>query len=206
MPYSFSGISLSRSVRIKQNQLKVDRKAAFSFATESTDEWCTECYKHLNIPYPKFYKMDTMSKLGILATEYLLADMDISEVNEYKRCMIFQNTESSLATDRNYAETLKTIPSPALFVYTLPNIVMGEIAIKHKLKGENTFFVSSVFNAAPLMEYAQLLFQGHVAELVILGFIDFSSSDQDVLLCLLSKSKEGQSSLDLEQIDAIYNA
>ena len=120
--------------------------------------------------------------------------------------MVLQNTESSLATDRNYAETLKTIPSPALFVYTLPNIVMGEMAIKYKFKGENTFFVSPLFNAKQLMEYSHILFQDNIAELAIVGFIDHTSSDQDVLLCLLGKSKQAQPMLDIQQIEAIYNA
>ena len=30
-------------------------------------------------------------------------------------------------------------PSPALFVYTLPNIVTGEIAIRNKYYGETSF-------------------------------------------------------------------
>jgi 3-oxoacyl-[acyl-carrier-protein] synthase-1 len=32
-------------------------------------------------------------------------------------------------------------PSPALFVYTLPNIVTGEIAIRHHIQGETSFYV-----------------------------------------------------------------
>ena len=34
-----------------------------------------------------------------------------------------------------------TIPSPSIFVYTLPNIVSGEIAIRHKYYGESTCYV-----------------------------------------------------------------
>ena len=31
--------------------------------------------------------------------------------------------------------------SPAVFVYTLPNVAMGEMAIRHRIKGDNTFFI-----------------------------------------------------------------
>jgi 3-oxoacyl-[acyl-carrier-protein] synthase-1 len=32
-------------------------------------------------------------------------------------------------------------PSPSVFVYTLPNIVTGEIAIRNKFYGETSFYV-----------------------------------------------------------------
>ena len=204
MIQSHSSISLIRSIRIRQQELCVDGELTFSVQAENTDDWCAACYKHLDLSYPKFYKMDTMSKLGILASEFLLKDIDMSEIDPYKRCMVLQNSASSLATDRKYAETLKTIPSPALFVYTLPNIVMGEIAIKHKIKGENTFLVSESFAPEKWVDYGSILFQDGVAELMICGFIDHTEVDQDVLFCLLGKSNDQSSSWSKERIEAEY--
>lgn len=204
MIQSHSSISLIRSIRISQQELCVDGILTFSVQAENTDDWCAACYKHLDLSYPKFYKMDTMSKLGILASEFLLKDINMSEIDAYKRCMVLQNTASSLATDRKYAETLKTIPSPALFVYTLPNIVMGEIAIKHKIKGENTFLVSESFAPEKWVDYGSILFQDGVAELMICGFIDHTEADQDVLFCLLGKSLDQSSSWSKERIEAEY--
>ena len=42
-------------------------------------------------------------------------------------------------------------PSPAVFVYTLPNICIGEISIKYKLYSENSFFIFDSLNAEYLM-------------------------------------------------------
>ena len=58
--------------------------------------------------------------------------------------MLFGST-ASLCADRNYQETIQDkdnyYPSPALFVYTLPNIVTGEIAIRNNYWGETAFYV-----------------------------------------------------------------
>ena len=54
------------------------------------------------------------------------------------------NRSSSLMTDRKYLETIAEdnyYPSPALFVYTLPNIITGEIAIRNKYNGETSFYI-----------------------------------------------------------------
>src|SRR5690606_27760059 len=96
-------------------------------------------YKSLEIEYPKFYKMDILSKKGFLLCEYLLKDLAFDP----KRTSIFLwNENSSLASDRKHSENiLAEIDNPANFVYTLPNISIGEIAIRHKITGETGFFV-----------------------------------------------------------------
>ena len=94
-------------------------------------------YRHFAFDYPKFYRMDNLSKLGWLAAEVLFQDVSIKPYQPEDVGIVLANRSSSLDTDIKYFESVKTIPSPALFVYTLPNIVMGEICIRHVLKGEN---------------------------------------------------------------------
>ena len=93
-----------------------------------------ELFKFLGAPYPKFFKMDLLSKLGFLTAEILLMDDPIAEKD--KTGIFIANSSSSLETDRKFHETMKNpsnyYPSPSLFVYTLPNILMGEISIRHK--------------------------------------------------------------------------
>lgn len=95
--------------------------------------------------YPKFFKMDGMSRLGFLAAEILLKDFkDCQPEVLSDLAVILFNSEASLRTDLNYMKTIGKddyYPSPALFVYTLPNIVCGEIAIRHGLKNETMFFI-----------------------------------------------------------------
>lgn len=99
--------------------------------------------------YPKFFKMDTLSRLGFVGVELLLHTIrrqqpDFSFDNE--RCaLILANRSASIKNDTDYQATIADkanyFPSPALFVYTLPNIVAGEIAIRHHLYGETAFYV-----------------------------------------------------------------
>ena len=54
------------------------------------------------------------------------------------------NRSASIKNDTDYLATISDgnyYPSPALFVYTLPNIVTGEIAIRHHIQGETSFYV-----------------------------------------------------------------
>lgn len=102
-----------------------------------------EIYREKVESYPKFFKMDNLSKLGFLAAELLLSPFD-AKVKENTAVILF-NKSGSLNTDRNYQETIRDdagyYPSPATFVYTLANIVTGEIAIRHKIYGETSFYI-----------------------------------------------------------------
>lgn len=103
----------------------------------------TSLYKQMIGDYPKFYKMDGLSRLGFVASEILL-NAEKEETDE-ERAIIFFNHSSSIASDRNYKESIKDkdnyFPSPSIFVYTLPNIVTGEIAIRNHFQGETSFFI-----------------------------------------------------------------
>jgi hypothetical protein len=104
------------------------------------------CYQHTGIDYRKFYKMDDLSKLGFLASEILLAGSDREQAKPDMGILFF-NRSSSLRADINYQKTIQDkdncFPSPADFVYTLPNIVTGEIAIRNKIYGETVFLTQS---------------------------------------------------------------
>ena len=96
-------------------------------------------YKSLGVEYPKFYKMDLLARLGFLAAEMLMKGGTSSEEREVN------GRSGSLWTDRNYTGTIRDVsayyPSPAAFVYTLSNIVTGEISIRHRLHGESSSYI-----------------------------------------------------------------
>src|SRR5690606_33651566 len=133
-------------------------------------------YKRMDTDYPKFFKMDDLSKLGFLAADILLKpmiqDSDISK----NIALVFSNSASSLQTDRKHQESIvdreNYFPSPAVFVYTLPNICLGEISIKHRLYSENSFFIFNHFNAAYLHDYATGLIKAKKADEVLCGWIN----------------------------------
>ena len=105
------------------------------------DKMLVELYRKFVGEYPKFFKMDTLSRLGFIAAELLLKDSGISH---QPSAVILANRSASIKNDRDYLATISDgnyYPSPALFVYTLPNIVTGEIAIRHQIQGETTFYI-----------------------------------------------------------------
>lgn len=146
------------------------------------------CYSKLGMDYPKFHKMDGLCKLGILASEVLFMNNEVPG----NTALVFANNASSLETDEKHQRNMDSLPSPGVFVYTLPNIVIGEISIRHKLKSENVFFVSEEFDASLLAEYSQILIQTQKAEKVICGWIDLHNQGFDVFLCLVSPVDFGE--------------
>ncbi|MCO5239389.1 MAG: hypothetical protein M9904_04990 [Chitinophagaceae bacterium] len=151
-----------------------DDKLIFKEDTpDETADFLLSVYKSFSIDYPKFYKMDNLSKLGFLAAELLLGGRQIAEEYGPERIgVVFSNASSSLDADLKYFETVKNIPSPALFVYTLPNIVIGEVSIRHRCKGENGFFIRDRFDTDWMQFYVQDLFDRGRVESCICGWVE----------------------------------
>ena len=153
-------------------------------------------YRHFEINYPKFYKMDNLSKLGWLATEILLKDsFHMGKYDPEAIGIILANASSSLDTDIKYYETVKEIPSPSLFVYTLPNIVIGEICIRHNFKGENAFFIFEEFNAGFIEKYVSYLINNNILQTCICGWVELLDDQYKSVLFLVEKVKTGQNIL-----------
>lgn len=163
-------------------------------------------YRHLDIQYPKFYKMDSLSKLGWLANEFLLQDgFDMEKYSSGEIGIVLSNANSSLDTDKKYLETTKDIASPALFVYTLPNIVIGEISIRHKFKGENAFFISEDFDAAFIEQYVSNLLNNDILQCCICGWVELLNNDYNATLFLVEKDKSANSvNFTKENLNKIY--
>src|SRR5579871_2576029 len=127
---------------IRNKEIWKDGERVFSFRHGSLDEFLQAAFDHLQPGYPKFYKMDRLCQFGFLASEVLISSIQLPETT----ALVLSNASSSLDTDSRFWETVKSQASPSLFVYTLPNIVIGEISIRHKLKGESVFFISPQFD------------------------------------------------------------
>ncbi|WP_317128557.1 3-oxoacyl-ACP synthase [Gelidibacter sediminis] len=136
--------------------------------------------------------MDHLSKLAFLAADVLLKKADFSADTEHNIAIILSNRASSLDTDRTYqasiAEPEIFFPSPSVFVYTLPNICMGEISIKHQLHSENCFFIFDSFNADHLWINTQSLLKQKKAEKVLCGWVDFDDKNYEAFLYLVEEN------------------
>ncbi len=183
-------------------------------------EFIKIAYKTLEMKYPKFFKMDNLSKLAFLAADVLLkqeqqlssisADNDEAEIDELQEsniAIVLSNRASSLDTDRKHQEAIASpdeyYPSPAVFVYTLPNICIGEISIKHKLFSENSFFIFDHFNAKHLHAYAENLLKTKKADKVLCGWVDFDEENYKAFLYLVSEN--GPTIHNTEEITRLYN-
>jgi hypothetical protein len=153
-------------------------------------EFLAAAYHHFGLQYPKFYKMDNLSKLGWLASELLLKEgFKASDYRPEEIAVVLSNSNASLDTDYKYFATIKDIPSPAVFVYTLPNIMIGEICIRHKFKGENAFFIFKSFDAAFIEQYVRGLMENENARACICGWADVLGEEYAAALFLIEKKQ-----------------
>lgn len=155
---------------------------------DSAGNFLLSAYKYLQPDYPKFYKMDHLCKLGLLAVDCLLNSRKISDQYGAENVgLVFSNANSSLDADLHYFESVKNIPSPAQFVYTLPNIVIGEVSIRHRCKGENAFFVSDRFDADFMQFYVQDLFNRKRVDACICGWVECLGEGYKAVVYLIEK-------------------
>lgn len=153
-----------------------------------------DLYKKEAISYPKFYKMDNLSKLGFLGSEMLFKDS--SFLDRYKKeeiGILIMNSSSSLDTDKVFNETIRDksnyFPSPSVFVYTLPNILIGEICIRNKIKGENALLVSDMFDAGKMIGSVKLLLDKDYAQACLCGWVEVLGDQFESVLFLVEKEK-----------------
>jgi hypothetical protein len=162
-------------------------------------------YQHFDWQYPKFFKMDNLSRLGFAATEILLEGWDATVYDPEAVAVVLSNANSSLDTDYKYTATTKDIPSPSVFVYTLPNIVIGELCIRHRFKGENAFFLSANFDAALLARYVTYLLEQDIAQACITGWVEWLGDSFKAALFLIEKKPAtGALPFSAENMDRIF--
>lgn len=157
----------------------------FKGDAENLQLFLVQVYNHFAINYPKFYKMDNLSKLGWLAAEVLLRDIILTKSEPEAMGIVLLNANASLDTDIKYYDTVQDMASPALFVYTLPNIMIGEISIRNNFKGENAFFIFEEFNADFLQQYVSNMLQGERVAYCICGWVDVMGEDYKAVLYLV---------------------
>ena len=140
---------------------------------ETGDKMLVELYRRYVGDYPKFFKMDTLSRLGFIAAEMLVKSTEYRVQNTDRfsdAAVILANKSASIKNDTDYLATITNgnyYPSPALFVYTLPNIVTGEIAIRHHIQGETAFYILE--NQEQLKQIIQATLTAHRSPLTLIA-------------------------------------
>lgn len=175
-------------VEIKNEQVWVNDELYFEDSLGDFGSFSKNLFKSLEIDYPKFYKMDFQSKLAFLAAEILLKDENTLNENQ-DIALVFANRNSSLESDLKHQQSIQStdeiFPSPAVFVYTLANICLGEVSIRHQLKTENAFFISNNFNEDQLKKYANYLIEKNKAKKVVLAWVDYLQGNYEAKMYLI---------------------
>jgi len=186
-------LSITTYCRIKNNQVWINDVEIFKAIPNSEKDFLKQLYQHLKIDYPKFFKMDNLSKLGLL-TVALIRDENtkLNYAADDEVAIALQTEMGCLDSDIEHQKNVtRNAASPAVFVYTLSNIVIGEIAIKNKWFGESLCLIGKHNDLTDLISYSKSLFLNNKAELVITGTIDSVNNEHCVNLFLIEKEKDG---------------
>ena len=139
----------------------------------------SEIYRKYVGDYPKYHKMDALSRLAFLATELLLSRGDVPQ--DSGRATILFNRTSSVVADRchlgSIAKPGEFYPSPSVFLGTLPNIATGEIAIRHGYTGETSLYITDFRDEALMKKVVSSSFSLGGFRSLICGFVDCDRGD-----------------------------
>lgn len=164
-------VHTTATVSIENSCLRLNGESVFLSSGTDFAQFIREAYKNAGGSNMKFYKMDDLCKLGYTAAEYLLKEKNF-QLEEAG--ILLANSASSLDTDIRHQKIIGQegdhAASPAIFVYTLPNVVAGEICIRHKIQGENTFFIEEEYDAEKLEQYARIVMEKGKLKACIIGW------------------------------------
>lgn len=139
----------------------------------------SEIYRKYVGDYPKYHKMDALSRLAFLATELLLSRSDVPQ--DSGRATILFNRTSSVVADRchlgSIAKPGEFYPSPSVFLGTLPNMATGEIAIRHGYTGETSLYITDFRDEALMKKVVGSSFSQGGFRSLICGFVDCDRGD-----------------------------
>lgn len=187
-PYQPACYQSQTVVAIKDSLISVNSQVVFASEEKTFATFIREAYKTLGEGNMKFYKMDDLCKLGYMACHYLLKDTNYQPT---QTGIVLANRNASLHTDIRHQTAINNggdaATSPATFVYTLPNVVAGEICIRHKIQGENTFFISKECNFDELKTYACTVMQRNKLKYCIVGWCEMLNNYEAIFELLKQK-------------------
>ena len=178
---------------INKNGVNIEGRTIFVPNSGYIQPRFDEIARRFEIVYPKYFKMDSMSKLGFLTSEILMKHLPEGKptYSPYDCGTLTANRSSSLDTDRKYLESAKRIPGPALLVYTLPNVVNAKICIRNSFKGENMFFLADDFVSSGVIEFAEASFKTGAMKFCLCGWVELLGEDYRSLMFAIDDEKQG---------------
>lgn len=172
-------------------------------------EALADLYRSKGIDYPKFFKMDALCKAGFLLAEDIVEKCDNELVAHKDNTSVIVFTgNGTLRTDIGFERTIadpdNRFPSPSYFVYTLPNIVAGEIAIRHGFLGESAVYVAEHFLPTQIEGIVSDTLA--VSDNVLVAWIDTVGDSTSAIMFLVSHNGNEDTPLfNAETLQSIYN-
>lgn len=202
-----SGKAITAFVHIKDGSVIYNNTPVFEYAADVNADALNAVYNAQQINYPKFFRMDGLCKTAFLAVEILLKNVVLKDKYKQEEIGILLSTANgSLDADMKYYEASQHAPSPALFVYTLPNVAIGELCIRHGIKGETACFVFDIFDAQFQTWYADTLFDSCGIKACISGWADFYDGKFEAFFYLVETDDNKLiTQHNSENIDKIYS-
>jgi len=191
--------------RISANSLSINENKTKTNHTDLSSN-LLGIYKSEGLKYPKFHKMDLLAKAAFIGSELILKENNTLEnYKDDEIALIFSNSESSEHSDLKFENSYKdNSPSPSQFVYTLPNILLGEIAIKNKWYGENIFLVLPIFDVGEIKQQIELMLMNG-SKACFCGWVNVSDSNVDVFLFTIEQNQPDAIELTENNLIKIYN-
>lgn len=184
--------------KIDGSTCNVNGRQVLVYDKEQSSSWLKQLYKAaFTEGYPKFFKMDRPSKLAVVAVELLKqADPSIAQRTDDEIAVIAASSNSSADTDIAFKDsyTNDVAPSPALFVYTLPNVLIGEIAIRNKWYGENLCLVMPQMDTERMYQQVELQL-ANGSEAGLLAWVNVIDGKLEALCCFVARTGADQLNL-----------
>lgn len=166
-------------------------------------------YRQRTGNYPKFFKMDPLCRVGFIASELLLeGEPERFEPREDRAVVLFSHS-GSFASDSHYEQTIADpegfYPSPAIFVYTLANILTGEIAIRNRYYGETACYLLERNERETMAATVREALLDSTTRSVLCGWADSPDAECFEAALFLVESSDRGLEWNEESIDKIMN-
>ena len=185
-----AGYEVLKSLRITPDTLLIDGQAIPHVSSGAS--LITEIYKQYLADGSRFFKMDLYSRLAYVGTGLLAKDLLGDSAPEDRALLVFTQNGSVLA-DRKHLSTFADpeafFPSPAVFINTLPNVVLGEIAVRNSIKGETTLVLLPRRDEATIDRILNATLSSTRPSVLICAWVDCPSEDDFIAELKLLKIK-----------------
>lgn len=197
---------IQQYIQWKHNKIIRNGKLLFDVEEQDCLNIPTAVYQRTGISYPKFFKMDVLSRVAFLAAELIVPPTE--DVNKNDIATVISTSSGCLDVDKKFEESRGSHASPALFVYTLPNIMLGEICIRHGFKGEQICTLSERSDAAWTYFSVSDLLTRRGTEACLCGHVEATENSIEAFLFWVNKKEPTSTALPFtnKNLQHIFNA